>query len=74
MRVLIKQQLINIDLRSFAQQLLTSHSWYQGNDYQSAQQIFSEMIDAILTGRYNDKNNPYQESINQAVRKINQLL
>ncbi len=74
LRGLIKQQLINIDLRSFAQQLLTSHSWYQGNDYQSAQQIFSEMIDAILTGRYNDKNNPYQESINQAVRKINQLL
>jgi len=69
LRELIASQLDDIELSPFANQLLTSRSWYKGKDPQAAEQIILSMINDALAGIM-----PVQEIIYQAVARINQTL
>ncbi|MFH1173146.1 MAG: extracellular solute-binding protein [bacterium] len=50
LRSLINSQLEDLELGTFASQVLTAKSWYQGQDAAAAEKIFTDMIDAVLTG------------------------
>jgi len=67
LRSLIETQLEDADIKPFADQVLTAQSWYRGNDGQATENIFGEMIDAILKGK-----NTAEEAMRYAVERINQ--
>jgi ABC-type glycerol-3-phosphate transport system substrate-binding protein len=69
LKALINQQLEDYDLETFARQVLTSRSWYQGKDFNAVENIFKEMINSVVEGKAT-----YGEAINQAVAKVNQTL
>ncbi|HDQ23147.1 MAG TPA: extracellular solute-binding protein [Candidatus Uhrbacteria bacterium] len=50
LRALISQQATDLELAPFANQLLTSRSWYKGRDSQAAEEIFRQMIRENLEG------------------------
>ncbi|MFA5317935.1 MAG: extracellular solute-binding protein [Patescibacteria group bacterium] len=56
LRSLINQQKADDDLAIFANQLLTSKTWYRGNDYNAAEVIIGEMIDEALIAETEDLN------------------
>ncbi len=67
-RALIKDQLENEDLFVFASQLLTSSSWYRGNDAEVAEEAFLNLIDAVLAGE------DAERAIKDAQNQVNQTL
>jgi ABC-type glycerol-3-phosphate transport system substrate-binding protein len=67
-RSLISSQLEDDDLSVFANQLLTSKSWYRGKNAAVAEQAFLELIDAVIGGT------PAEDAIGSAQNKVNQSL
>ncbi len=67
LRSLVSTQLEDMELGTFASQVLTAKSWYRGKDAAAAEQIFSDMVEAVLTGALLPK-----EAISQAAKKITQ--
>ena len=67
-RALIESQLEDDDLSVFANQLLTSKSWYKGKNAAIAEQAFLELIDAVTEGA------PAEDAIDDAQNKVNQSL
>ncbi|MFA6255206.1 MAG: extracellular solute-binding protein [Patescibacteria group bacterium] len=68
LRSLIAEQLTNDNLKVFADQLLTSKSWYKGNDASVVESAFKELIDSMKTEA------SLEDLINIAARKIQQTL
>ncbi len=66
LRALINQQLVNYDIRPFANQVLTARSWYRGRQATAVENIFKEMISTIIDGK-----NTVVEAIDFAVSQIN---
>jgi ABC-type glycerol-3-phosphate transport system substrate-binding protein len=48
LRTVIKDQINDPDLGVFAEQALTSHSWYHGKNPQKADQYFADMIKSVV--------------------------
>jgi len=69
LRELIGEQVKNPDLEVFANQALTSISWYHGKNPLLMEEAFAEMIDNVDAGK-----TTYQEAINFAVQKINRTI
>ena len=67
LRNLVNQQLGDYDIKPFANQVLTAKTWYQGRNPGGAEEVFREMIRAVIEGK-----NTAQEAINFAAQKINQ--
>lgn len=51
LRSLVNEQLDDIDIGVFAEQVLTAKSWYRGADYNAAEKIIGEMIDGAVLGQ-----------------------
>ena len=51
LRSLIEEQLDDIDIGVFADQVLTAKSWYRGADALAAEKIIGEMINDVATGK-----------------------
>ncbi len=68
LRSLIEEQTNNDQLKVFADQLLTSKSWYQGNNAQAMENALKDLIEAVKSGASLD------DSINLAAQKIQQTL
>ena len=68
LRSLIEEQLTDDGMAVFAQQLLTSTSWYRGRQPEIVDGIFSEMIQAVLAGE------DAQTAADTAAQKIDQSL
>lgn len=51
LRSLIEEQLDDLEIGEFADQVLTAKSWYKGADAIAAEEIIGEMIDSVVTGR-----------------------
>lgn len=69
LRSLIPKQLEDINLNSFASQVLTAKSWYRGQDAVAAEKIFGDMIDSVVQGLATP-----HEAIGLAVSKVNQTI
>ena len=67
LRALIQKYSNNPDIGVFAQQALTAESWLQSDDNE-IRNIFSNMIESILSGRLTPK-----EALEEAENKINSL-
>ncbi len=50
LRSMVDEQVANDDLRVFARQLLTSQSWYQGDDIEVVKRAFIDIINTAQTG------------------------
>jgi len=50
LRSLINSQLNDPDLDVFADQILTSQSWYWGKDAEAAEEVFKDLINDVLEG------------------------
>lgn len=51
LRGLIEEQIDDIDIGIFTDQLLTAESWYRGVDANAAEKIIGEMIDDVVAGQ-----------------------
>lgn len=69
LRGLVPEQLEDLDLSVFADQVLTAKSWYQGKDPNAAERIFMDMIDQALAGAAE-----LVEILNLAAGRINQTI
>lgn len=67
LRSLVNQQLNDYEIKPFADQVLTAKSWYQGRNPQAAEEVFQEMISAVVEGK-----NTVEEAVNFAAQKMNQ--
>lgn len=68
LRSLIPSQAEDVDLGVFANQILTSESWYRGADVEAAEKAMSDLIDALLAGE------KPQEAINTASDRVSQTI
>jgi ABC-type glycerol-3-phosphate transport system substrate-binding protein len=50
LRSLVSEQIANLNVNSFAEQVLTAKSWYHGKDANAAELIMGEMIDSAVKG------------------------
>jgi maltose-binding protein MalE len=67
LRGLIVEQTENADLTVFANQLLTSESWYHGNDANLAEEALVSLIDRALTSGLE-----LEDLVREAENKVNQ--
>jgi len=51
LRSLINEQIDDMDIGVFAEQVLTAKSWYKGKDANAAEEIMKEMIDSMVAGQ-----------------------
>ncbi|OIP78678.1 MAG: hypothetical protein AUK20_03305 [Parcubacteria group bacterium CG2_30_45_37] len=69
LRALVNEQIDDLDVGIFAEQVLTAKSWYKGADSAAMEKIFAQMIDnAILTPDQIDK------IINLAANQVGQTV
>ena len=68
LRSLIDEQLNNDSMKIFADQVLTSISWYKGNNVEAAENALKEMIETIRKGT------PLEEAVILTSQKIQQTL
>ena len=68
-RDLISQQLQDINLAPFAQEVLTAKTWYKGKDYSLVKKYFEDMIKDVLSGQKTP-----QESINWCAKRVSLTL
>ncbi|MFH1661602.1 MAG: extracellular solute-binding protein [Candidatus Falkowbacteria bacterium] len=68
-RSLVKEQLDDIDIGIFAEQVLTAESWYKGEDSNAAEKIIGEMIDNSVSGK-----ETLEEAIGLGARKVQQTI
>jgi len=66
-RALIKWQLEDFDLESFAKEVLTAKSWYRGRNWSAAEKAIKNMIDDVVKGKRTIK-----EAINYYIQVVNQ--
>ncbi len=64
LRSLVNEQLNDPNLDVFADQILTAQSWYRGKNANATEDIFKDMINAILEGE------ELQQSINLAASRV----
>ncbi len=69
LRSLIEEQIADDQLKVFAEQLLTSKSWYRGANKDAMENAFKEMIEAVVT-----YGTAAQEATNIAAQKVQQTL
>ena len=69
LRMLIDAQKDDLELAPFANQLISSRSWYKGKNASAAEKIFNSMINDDILG-----NLPTANIIDLGVNKINQTL
>jgi ABC-type glycerol-3-phosphate transport system substrate-binding protein len=69
LRSLINQQIDDMDIGVFANQVLTAKSWYRGIDSAAAEQIFAAMIDNAVSG-----SDTLDNLINLAANKVQQTV
>jgi ABC-type glycerol-3-phosphate transport system substrate-binding protein len=69
LRSLVDGQLDDQDIGVFAEQVLTSKSWYKGNDANAAELIINEMIDKVAA-----ENEKLDDLIVNAARKVQQTV
>lgn len=69
LRSLINSQLQNEDVAVFASQVLTADSWYNGYNFNLAEQYTGEMIDNLVSGSLNIDD---EEGLQLFVSRINQ--
>jgi len=69
LRSLVNGQLDDMNIGTFADQVLTAKSWYRGMDSAAAEQIFAEMIDNAVNG-----SDTLDNLINLAARKVQQTV
>lgn len=67
LRALIPAQTEQEDLLPFVNQLLTARSWYRGTDPAAAEQIFKDLINAVLAGTQT-----VREAVNLAAGRMQQ--
>lgn len=48
LRALINEQIDDLDIGVFAEQILTAKSWYKGEDSNAMEKIFADMIDSAI--------------------------
>ncbi|MBU4315608.1 extracellular solute-binding protein [Patescibacteria group bacterium] len=65
LRNIIADQLDDPLLGAFAEQTLTAQSWYHGYDSGIVEDIFEDMIDAVLAGGYKDPEDVMYDSATQ---------
>lgn len=69
-RRLVEKQKQDLELGPYVDQVLTSKSWYKGNDANSAEQIMRQMIDSVAKGELNvsqaleEANSKVQQTVN----------
>lgn len=68
LRSLVNEQLNDPDLGTFASQVLTARSWYQGVNVAASEAAFNEMIDSALQGV------PPDRAVNLAVQTVAQTV
>lgn len=68
LRGLQASQLEDVDLGTFASQILTAKSWYRGKDFAAAEEAFEEMIEAVVVGAIP------KQALPIAVGKVNQTI
>ncbi len=66
LRALIANQRKDTEIGPFAEQLLTSSTWYQGRDIDAAEEAIRIMIEQVIKG-----SKTTEEAINEAVSAIN---
>lgn len=69
---LVNDQLDDLDLGVFAEQVGTARSWYQGYDVQTAERIFQELIESVHATR--EEGVDYDILIQRAAQKVAQTL
>lgn len=74
LRALVPVQQDDVEIGPFADQLLTSRSWYRGKDSSAADSIMEEMIsDTLAATKANDREK-FNKAIENAVSKLQQTL
>lgn len=69
LRSLIEGQIDDQNIGVFAEQVLTSKSWYKGNDANAAEVIMNEMIDKVVAG-----NVKLDDVVLSAAKKVQQTV
>jgi hypothetical protein len=69
LRALIEQQLKDLNMAIFADQVLTAKSWYQGNNELAAEKIINEMIEQAVAGQAE-----LSDIIELAARRVQQTI
>jgi maltose-binding protein MalE len=69
LRALVNEQIDDMGIGIFAEQVLTAKSWYRGADSAAAEKIFAEMIDNTVLGQ--DK---IENIINLAANRVEQTI
>jgi multiple sugar transport system substrate-binding protein len=69
LRALVNEQVSDLDIGVFADQVLTAKSWYKGADSSAAEKIFADMIDAAVASQEQIEN-----IINLAANRVEQTI
>jgi ABC-type glycerol-3-phosphate transport system substrate-binding protein len=69
LRSLVDSQLDDQDIGIFTEQVLTSKSWYKGNDANAAETIINELIDKTVIG-----SEKIDDLIVNAAKKVQQTI
>lgn len=68
-RSMVDLQKQDLEIGPYAEQALTAKSWYKGNDSNAAEQVMSEMIDNVTSGKLRT-----DEAIELAASKVQQTV
>jgi multiple sugar transport system substrate-binding protein len=69
LRSLVNEQINDLDIGVFTEQVLTAKSWYKGADSNAMEKIFADMIDAVVLTQDRIEN-----AINLAAQKVGQTV
>jgi len=69
LRGLVNEQIDDLDIGVFTEQVLTAKSWYKGADSNAMEKIFADMIDTVILSQ--DK---IENVINLAAQKVGQTV
>ncbi|MBU0722052.1 extracellular solute-binding protein [Patescibacteria group bacterium] len=69
LRALVNEQINDLDISVFAEQVLTAKSWYKGADSNAMEKIFADMIDTVILSQ--DK---IENVINLTANKVQQTV
>ncbi|MFH0955947.1 MAG: extracellular solute-binding protein [Candidatus Falkowbacteria bacterium] len=69
LRTLVNEQIDDLDIGVFTEQVLTAKSWYKGADSNAMEKIFADMVDAVVLTQ--DK---IENIINLAANKVEQTV
>ncbi len=69
LRALVNEQIDDLDIGVFTEQVLTAKSWYKGADSNAMEKIFADMVDSVVS--IQDK---IENAINLAANKVTQTI